>query len=139
MTCFFKCSQQCPLSEFKCPNNTDFPLARRHDPLNQLLYLHFLCRIRSCCVCYLAVFHVTFLTPICETTYVPRWFRTDDSGMICCLLTPTLYHCATEDYGHALLFLYLYLNLPRMFLILNITVCNLIILCIAGVQTSYIF
>ena len=27
-------------------------------------------------------------------------------------IDPTLYHCATEDYGNILLFVYLYLNLP---------------------------
>ena len=43
--------------------------------------------------------NVTFLTSIWEITYVPREFGTDDSGMICCQLTLTLYHCATEDYG----------------------------------------
>ena len=40
--------------------------------------------------------HVTFLTSMCEITYVPRWYRTDDSGAMCCLLTPTLYYFATE-------------------------------------------
>ena len=65
--------------------------------------------------------YVTFLTSICEITYVLRWFRTDDSGMICCKLTPTLYHCATEDHGHVLLFFYI-LNLHWIFKILNINV-----------------
>ena len=43
--------------------------------------------------------------------------------------TLPLCHCATGDYGHVLLFVYLYLNLNLIFLILNITVCNLTILC----------
>ena len=59
----------------------------------------------------LQVFYGTFLTSICEITYVPRWFRTDDCGMICCQLTPTLYHFATEDRRRVLIFVCLYLNL----------------------------
>ena len=57
--------------------------------------------------------YVTFLNSICKITYVPRWIRTYESGMIFCQLPPTLHHCETEDYEHVLLFEYLYLNLTR--------------------------
>ena len=101
----------------------------------QLQYLYFL--MSSECVLNIIqkYFNVTFLTSICEITCVPRWFRTHDLG-ICCHLTPTLYHCATKNYGHVLLFVYLHLNMLCHFSILNITLCNLIILCITRVQTS---
>ena len=100
---------------------------------NQLQYLHFVCHQISLWMLFSSFLHVTLLSSIYEITYVPRWFRTDDSGLICCQLTPTLYHCATEDYGHVVLLVYLYLNLPWIFLILNITVCNLIIICITWI------
>ena len=38
-------------------------------------------------VIYSSFLHVIFLTYICEITYVPRWSRTDDIWVICCLLT----------------------------------------------------
>ena len=71
---------------------------------DQLQYLRFLCHQIMLGMFFSSFLHVTFLSSICEITYVRRWFRTDDSGVLCCLLTPTLYHCATEDYGHVLLF-----------------------------------
>ena len=103
----------------------------------QLQHLHFLWHqvmlwilfsSFSCHISYLYLWNY-----LCSS-WVSNWRR----EMICCQLTPTLYHCATEDYGHVLLFVYLYLNLPWIFQILNITVCNLIILCITWVRTSYI-
>ena len=82
--------------------------------------------------------HISYL-------YLRNYFRSSRvsnwrSRLFCCQLTPTLYHCATEDYGHVVLlnFVYLFLNLSWIFLILNRTVCNLIILGITWVQTSYI-
>ena len=75
---------------------------------NQLQYLHFLSSGRV--VNVISSFsYVIFITSICEITYVPRGFRSDDSRMICCQLTPTLYHCATEEYGHVLSFVYIYI------------------------------
>ena len=82
---------------------------------NQLQYLHFVCHQIMLWMIFSRFLHATFLTSICEISHVPRWSRTDDSWIIYCLLTTTLYHCATEDYGHVLLFVYLYLNLPWIY------------------------
>ena len=77
--------------------------------VNQLQYLYFLCHQIMLWMLFSSFLHVTFLTSVCEIIYV-NWFRKDDSGMICCQFTPTLYHCATEDCGQVLLFVYLYLH-----------------------------
>ena len=78
---------------------------------NQLQYLYSFMSSDHVLYVIQNFFNVTFLTSIIEFTYVPRWFRTDDRWIIfCCQLTPTLYHCATEDNGQELLFVYLYLN-----------------------------
>ena len=106
---------------------------------NQLQYLHFLCHQILLWMFFSSFLYVTFFTSICEITYVPRGFRTDDSWMICYQLTPTLYHCATEDNGHVLLFVYLYLNFHWFFTILcNLnSLCNLI-LCTTWFHTLYV-
>ena len=47
---------------------------------NQLQHLHFLCRQVMLWMLFSSFSYVTFLTSICEITYVPRGFRTDDAG-----------------------------------------------------------
>ena len=80
---------------------------------NYSIYIFYV--IRSCCECYLAVFHMShFLSLFVKLLCFPVCFEltTRDD---CFQLTPTLYHCATEDYRHELLVLFLYLHLHRFF------------------------
>ena len=92
---------------------------------NQLQHLHFSCRQVMLWILFSSFSYVTFLNSICDRRFsylylwnYLRWSWVSNwrCGMICCQLTPALYHCATEDYGHTLLFVYLYLNLPLIFI-----------------------
>ena len=73
---------------------------------NQLKYLHFLCHQvllwRLSSSFSYAIFSYLYLSNYLRSSLVSNWRR----GMICCQLTPTLYHCATKDYGHILLFVF---------------------------------
>ena len=92
---------------------------------NQLQYLHFLCYQVMLWMLFSSFSYVTFVTSICEITYILRGFRTDDRGDY---LLPIDSNTLPLCHRRLWTCIFLNLNLHWFFKILNITVCNLIVL-----------
>ena len=72
---------------------------------NQLQYLKFLCHQVMLWRLFCSFSYFTFLTSIYEITFLVGFVLTT-AGWFAEKLTPTLYHCATEDYWQVLLFVF---------------------------------